>query len=108
MIETHEDFSHVRRFVGVVCLGFHVLRSLLPMIRFTQHSLCCIISESTMMERLSKNRIENRSSLDLVMVMRSACLLIRLAVYLGPPDCVCYLVWSGWLINCEDIVHFLL
>ena len=57
---------------------FHVLQ-LLP-VRFTQPNLCCI----------DKIWIQNQTSLDLVMVIISVCLLISLIVYTGPPDGVHY------------------
>ena len=56
-------------FVGVIWFVFHVLQ-LIP-IRFTKQNTCCISKRI-----IYKSRIENWTSLDLVMIIEITCLMM--------------------------------
>jgi hypothetical protein len=59
------------RYVGVIWFIFHVLQLLTTI--FTQHNACFI---DNLRWNIYKDLIENHTSLDLITVIGSACLLI--------------------------------
>ena len=61
----------ILRYVGVIWYLFHVL--LLLLIRCVHNKSCVAVASSQC--NISNNRIENRTSLDLVMVIESVQLL---------------------------------
>jgi hypothetical protein len=66
----------------VMLFGSFFMFSTFPPIRFTRRNSCYF--SKSMMKTYAKVRIENRTSLEVVMVIGSVCLLKFVTGYLGP------------------------